>query len=253
MSYFSFDNKRIYYNELGEGKPLLFLHGNTASSNMLIEFAEKYKNDFKVVLIDFLGHGKSDRLESFPTDLWYYEAQQVICFLREKQYSDVHIIGSSGGAIVAINVALEVPELVSKIIADSFEGKCANKVFTENVIQDRKHAEQDENARMFFGFLHGTDWKQILDNDTNAIIKHEKEIVNFFHKSLRELRAEILLTGSKEDEFMSVVSNVYFDEVYGEMIEEIGHGRIHLFNSGGHPAMLTNQTEFYEMSMEFLK
>lgn len=253
MNYFIFDNKRIYYNEFGEGTPLLFLHGNTASSNMLIEFAEKYKNEFKVILIDFLGHGKSERLEEFPADLWYYEAQQVICFLREKQYSDVHIIGSSGGAIVAINVALEAPELVSKVIADSFEGKCANKAFTENVIQDRKQAKQDENARMFFGFLHGPDWKQILDNDTNAIIKHEKEIVNFFHKSLRELRAEILLTGSKEDEFMSVISNVYFDEVYGEMIKEIGHGRIHLFNSGGHPAMLTNQTEFYEVSMEFFK
>jgi len=28
---------------------------------------------------------------------------------------------------------------------------------------------------------------------------------------------------------------------------------VHLFNEGGHPAMLTNLTEFYELSMEFLK
>ena len=32
MSYFDFDNKRIYYTIEGSGKPLLLLHGNTASS-----------------------------------------------------------------------------------------------------------------------------------------------------------------------------------------------------------------------------
>ena len=97
MSYFNFDNKRVYYKEFGIGAPLLFLHGNTASSNMYLQIAEKYKQDFKVILIDFLGHGKSDRLAEFPADLWFYEAQQVVAFLREKQYANVNLIGSSGG------------------------------------------------------------------------------------------------------------------------------------------------------------
>ena len=130
MSYFVFENKRLYYNEFGTGKPLLFLHGNTASSNMYAQIVNKYKQDFKVILLDFLGHGKSDKLNEFPIDLWFYEAQQVIAFLKHKQYTDVNIIGSSGGAIVAINVALEVPELVSKVIADSFEGEKQHKTFT---------------------------------------------------------------------------------------------------------------------------
>ena len=42
MSYFTFENKNIYYTETGRGKPLLFLHGNTASSNMYLQIAEKY-------------------------------------------------------------------------------------------------------------------------------------------------------------------------------------------------------------------
>lgn len=68
MSYFIFDNKHIYYDEIGTGMPLLFLHGNTTSSKMFFDIAEKYKKSFKVVLIDFLGHRKSDRLEEFPVD-----------------------------------------------------------------------------------------------------------------------------------------------------------------------------------------
>ena len=75
MSYFLFDNKKVFYNEFGMGTPLLFLHGNTASSMMFFEIVEKYKDNFKVILIDFLGHGKSDRLSEFPADLWFYEAQ----------------------------------------------------------------------------------------------------------------------------------------------------------------------------------
>lgn len=44
MSYFNFDNRQVYYNEIGIGMPLLFLHGNTASSKMLSEIAEKYQS-----------------------------------------------------------------------------------------------------------------------------------------------------------------------------------------------------------------
>ncbi|WMJ79055.1 MULTISPECIES: alpha/beta fold hydrolase [unclassified Sedimentibacter] len=253
MGYFNFNNKQVYYKEFGTGIPLLFLHGNTASSNMFAGIAEKYKNCFKVILIDFLGHGKSDRLNEFPIDLWFNEAEQVIEFLRKRQYSKVNIIGSSGGALVAINVALEAPELINKVIADSFEGEKPINAFTENVKADRDFSKHDENTKMFYACMHGSDWEQVVDNDTNAIIRHEKEIGVFFHKPLQFLKADILLTGSEEDEFVSALSPDYYKKVYGELIEKIGHGKIHLFNTGGHPAMLTNSEEFYHISMDFFK
>ncbi len=252
MSYFTFDDKQVYYNEIGVGMPLLFLHGNTASSKMFSEVAEKYQQNFKVILIDFLGHGKSDRLQKFPIDLWFYEAEQIIAFLNEKNYSKVNIIGSSGGALVAINVALEAPNLVSNVIADSFMGEKPLKSFTETVKNDRELSKNNEDIKMFYYYMHGSDWEQIVDNDTNAIIQHSKDIGVFFHKHLQFLKADILLTGSKKDEFVSMVSPDYFEKVYGKMIKKIGHGKSHLFSEGGHPAMLTNLTEFYELSMNFL-
>jgi pimeloyl-ACP methyl ester carboxylesterase len=251
MSYFNFDNKRVYYTEFGNGAPLLLLHGNTASSNMFAQIAEKYKKNFKVILIDFLGHGKSDRLDEFPADLWFYEAEQTIAFLREKQYTKVNIIGSSGGALVAINVALESSELVNKVIADSFEGEKPLKAFTENIEADRENSKQNENAKMFYLYMHGSDWEQVVDNDTSAIIRHKKEIGKFFHKDLQSFKNDILLTGSKEDEFVCTISHNYFEKVYGVLLSKIGHGKINLFETGGHPAMITNQDSFYQLSMEF--
>ena len=251
MSYFVFDHKRVYYEEAGTGKPLLFLHGNTASSNMYAQIAERYSQDYRAIRIDFLGHGKSDRLDEFPADLWFYEAQQVIAFLREKQYKAVNIIGSSGGAIVAINAALEAPELVAKVIADSFQGEKAQKAFTQNLLIDRETAKADPGARGFYEYMHGGDWEQVLDCDTAAIIRHEREIGRFFHKPLHEMKADILLTGSREDAFMSAMSEDYLENTYADMLRKMGHGRMHMFHSGGHPAMMTNQDAFYRISMEF--
>ena len=252
MSYFYFDNKPVYYHEFGKGAPLLFLHGNAASSNMFAEIAQEYGKHFRVILLDFLGHGKSYRLNEFPADLWFEEAKQVIAFLHEKQYTNVSLVGSSGGALVAINVALEAPELVSKVIADSFEGERPLKSFTEHVKEDRELSKHDENAKLFFYYMHGDDWEQVVDHDTNAIIRHDKEEGVFFHKPLSMLKADILLTGSREDEFISTLAPHYLKTVYGQLINQVGHGKMHLFPAGGHPAMLTNAQEFYKISMDFL-
>lgn len=52
--------------------------------------------------------------------------------------------GTSGGAWVAINAALECPELVGKVVADSFDGRTLADDFSENLIQERISAREDE-------------------------------------------------------------------------------------------------------------
>lgn len=253
MSYFKYQGKNIHYEETGSGRPLFLLHGNTASSNMFYEIAGRYAGHHKVVLIDFLGHGKSDRLTEFPADLWFDEAMQVIGLMKTRQYGKADIIGSSGGALAAINVALEAPELVGKVIADSFEGETPLKAFTQNIEQDREASKKDENARMFYYYMNGDDWEHVVDCDTSAIRRHDSTIGKFFHKPLEGFQPDILLTGSREDEFICALETDYFERVYGEMIRKIGHGKIHLFDTGGHPAMLSNQQGFLEISHGFLE
>lgn len=253
MSYFTYNSKRIYYAEMGEGTPLLLLHGNSASSRMFERIANRYAANFHVILIDFLGHGSSDRLGMFPTDLWFDEAQQIIGLLREKQYAGVNIIGSSGGALVAINVALEAPEMVRKVVADSFEGIRAAPEFTANLSRDRQSARQNEGTRSFFRHLHGDDWESVVDNDTRAVLAHEREIGNFFHKPISSFEPEILLTGSKADEFTACIAPDYYETLFSGMIREMGHGSMHIFETGGHPAMFSNEDAFHRISTDFLQ
>lgn len=220
---------------------------------MFLDVIESYTSNYKIILIDFLGHGKSDRLQEFPIDLWFDEAQQVISFLKEKKYNNVNLIGSSGGALVAINIALEEPGLVDKVIADSFEGEKPLKEFTKNAIKDRELSKQDENTRMFYKYMHGDDWEMVVDNDTKSIVEHDRTIGKLFHKPLENLQSHILFTGSKQDEFVCSISPNYYQDIYGDMLRKIGHGEIYLFESGGHPAMISNKDEFQQLSKRFFK
>ena len=82
MAYFNYQSKNIYYTETGKGKTVVFLHGNTASSKMFEPLLPLYEEHFRVILVDFLGHGRSDRLTEFPADLWQEEARQTIALLE---------------------------------------------------------------------------------------------------------------------------------------------------------------------------
>lgn len=98
MAYFKYRDKSVYYTEYGQGEPLVFLHGNTASSKMSEFLMPLYAEKFRCILIDFLGNGRSDRVESFSPDMWYDEALQTIALAEHLQCGRVSLIGTSGGA-----------------------------------------------------------------------------------------------------------------------------------------------------------
>lgn len=251
MPYFKYKDKQCYYETHGEGSPLLLLHGNTASSKMFAKEIAFYKEEFMVILIDFLGHGKSDRLLELPQDLWYDEALQVISFMEEMKLNNVNIIGTSGGALVAINVGLMRGNLVHKIIADSFEGEYS--IIDESIIEERKQSKLDQDSIAFYEAMHGDDWKQIVDQDTMAIYHHSISIKQFFHQPLQDLHNEILLTGSKEDEYVALLSPTYFEDTYQAMLKKIPNGTMYLFPHGHHPAMSSNKEEFAKLAASFFK
>ncbi len=126
MAYFSYGKKHIYYEEHGKGTPVIFCHGNTASSRMFSLLMPLYENNLHCILIDFLGFGRSDRTASFPSDIWIDEARQVDCLAQYLELDEVSLIGTSGGAWVAINAAMMMKGRVSTLIADSFDGRTLN-------------------------------------------------------------------------------------------------------------------------------
>ena len=248
MPYFSYQGYNLFYEELVSGAPLQLLHGNTASSRMFTGVAEPYAENFRVILLDFLGCGRSQRVSALARDLWFDEAMQAACLLDGLGLTQVNVIGTSGGALAAINLALERPNLVDKLIADSFEGERALPMVTDSLRAGREISKRDPGARAFYEMMNGADWEQVVDADTRAILDHATGIGNFFHKPLSELKPDILFTGSREDEFCT---GDFFDVLFCNLLQKIGHGEKRVFAHGGHPAMLSNAEAFTAMSKRF--
>lgn len=245
MPHFDYKSHKVFYEVIGNGAPLLLLHGNTASSRMFGSITQKYAQNRHVIFLDFLGCGRSERVPVWAEDLWYDEAMQAACLLDELGLRKVDVIGTSGGALAAINLALERPDLVAKLIADSFEGEHALPMVTENLRAGREASKHDPGARAFYEMMNGEDWEQVVDADTKAVLAHADHIGGFFHQPISALKPDILLTGSREDEFCT---GDFFEDLFSNMLREIGHGEMHIFEHGGHPAMLSNQEDFFSAS-----
>jgi len=58
--FFSFNGRRIYYNDYGSGTPVVLLHGYLETSEVWHPFAQRLAVKFRVISVDLPGHGMSD-------------------------------------------------------------------------------------------------------------------------------------------------------------------------------------------------
>lgn len=248
MPYFKYNDRNIYYEEIGFGAPLMLLHGDTASSKMFEFLLPLYQDFFKVILIDFLGNGKSDRIETFPADLWLSQADQVIALLEHLNYGNVSLAGTSGGAWAAVNAALKRPDLIEKVIADSFDGRTLADDFSKNLLEERRLAKTDDFSRQFYEWCQGDDWEAVVDLNTKALTACAEDHRPLFCRPLETLRVPILFAGSRQD----TMCRKDLEEEYKQMTQLTPDGKMYLFPTGGHPAILTNAEQFLDIAKEFL-
>lgn len=248
MTYFTYQSKQIYFEEIGSGPPLMILHGNTASAKMFDLLLPLYTEHFHVILIDFLGNGRSERIDAFPKDLWYTQSLQVLALIEHLGYEKVTLLGTSGGAWTAINAALEKPALIDKVIADSFDGRTLNKDFFKNLMEDRAFARQDPMSRQFYEWCQGEDWERIVDLDTECLFSYQNENIPPFHQPIEQLQPPTLLIGSLGDALL----RDDLEAEYKEICSLIADGSYHIFPTGDHPSMATNAEKTAALVQTFI-
>jgi pimeloyl-ACP methyl ester carboxylesterase len=140
MPHFQLDGRRIAYSEFGGGpaavteegargrtaksapsqaRPLILVHGLLLSQSMhwpLAEDLAAYGN--RVITLDLLGHGESDR----PRDMGQYSMQQfgeqVVALMDHLQIDQAVVMGTSLGANTALEVALAHPERLRGLVIE---------------------------------------------------------------------------------------------------------------------------------------
>lgn len=89
----------LYFEEYGEGDPLVFLHGVLHGLRFFEPQLAGLSDDYRVIAFDFRGHGRSEKTEMGHTVPQY--ARDLQAFLEQRDLDDVVLAGWSMGAFVS--------------------------------------------------------------------------------------------------------------------------------------------------------
>jgi len=104
----------LHYEIKGEGKPVIFLHGYLENLKMWKGFAEELSRNYKIILIDLPGHGKSKSYHK--THTMEFMAQKVNEVLEKLQIDKAIMVGHSMGGYVTLAFAGLFPEKLKAIV-----------------------------------------------------------------------------------------------------------------------------------------
>src|SRR5271166_92488 len=140
MSSFECQGQRIAYTEFGGGpaavtpagargrtaksapagsKPVILVHGLLLSQQMHWPLAEDLAaRGNRVITVDLLGHGESDR----PRDMWRYSmhffGEQVVALMDHLQIEQAVVMGTSLGANTALEIASHDPQRLRAMVIE---------------------------------------------------------------------------------------------------------------------------------------
>lgn len=108
------DGQSVYYEEYGQGDPLLLLHGGFGTGDSLLAIGEQFAKHFRVIAPDRSGHGHTaDKGGPFTYDDMTTES---IGLIEALGLGKTHLVGYSDGGNICLLLALKRPDLVAKMV-----------------------------------------------------------------------------------------------------------------------------------------
>jgi pimeloyl-ACP methyl ester carboxylesterase len=114
--YAEVNGMHMYYEIYGSGKPLVLIHGaastiQTTFGRLIPELAKRYQ----VIGVELQAHGHSDNRDgrqiSFEQD-----ADDVVTLLQQLKINRADFFGFSNGGTTALQIAIQHPAMVNKLI-----------------------------------------------------------------------------------------------------------------------------------------
>ena len=106
---------RVRFQGLGEGPPLLFLHGSPSCGTIWAPLAAKL-SDYHCILLDLPGFGLSDPINYRSQDVQALVTDIIESVLKALELDKVTLVGSSSGGTMAYWYAIAKPQRVERMV-----------------------------------------------------------------------------------------------------------------------------------------
>lgn len=108
MSFTKETSIRTYYESVGEGEALVFVHGLGSSAGDWIYQLPAFKDKFRVITYDVRGHGQSEKAKPpYSVPLFAHDLSEL---LDELGIEKAHIVGVSMGGWIAFEFGTAYPK-----------------------------------------------------------------------------------------------------------------------------------------------
>ncbi len=249
----------LNFKKIGEGEPLVILHGLFGSLDNWLTLAKKLGEHFEVFIVDARNHGQSPHDDEFNYDVM---ADDLYEFLMQHNIVDPIILGHSMGGKTAMQFAMNYPTKLEKLIVADIAPKSYPVHHTSiiegmlslnfNTIKTRKEADQelskhiaDPSTRQFI--LKNLYWVEkeklawrfnlnVIDRDIE-IIGQGLQNVNTFDKSTLFIRG--------------IKSNYITENDYSTIASIFTNSSIESIDSG-HWVHAEKPQEFFDILSDFL-
>jgi pimeloyl-ACP methyl ester carboxylesterase len=104
---------KLFFRELGQGQPIVILHGIFGSSDNWLTQARMLSSKYRVFSLDLRNHGQSQHDTQFDYQSMVGDLKN---FLVEQNIPSPIVIGHSMGGKVAMNFAVVHPDKLEKLI-----------------------------------------------------------------------------------------------------------------------------------------
>src|SRR5579864_1657476 len=111
--------KRIWYESVGQGQPLLLIPGAGGSHDYFHPFLAPLERSFRVIYYDGFGRGNSERAKSPSEYTFEHDLDEIEALRQALHLGKIIVYGHSYGGFVAQGYALKYPESVSKLIVSN--------------------------------------------------------------------------------------------------------------------------------------
>jgi len=250
----------------GTGSKSMFLvHGYGCDQNMWRYITPQFKEDYRIILIDLVGSGKSDE-NAYDYDKYSSlegYADDIIEICDALNAKDVCFVGHSVSAMIGVLAAIKRPTLFEKLIMIGPSPRYINDAvyfggFSQNDIDDLMETLDSNylgwSSAMAPVIMGNSDRPELAAELEESFCQNNPEIAKHFAKvtfqgdnrsDLSKLTTDTLIIQSKEDAIASVKVGQYVHE-------NIANSKLEILETTGHCPHLSGPNQTIEAMKKYL-